>query len=243
MIGSLAVLLTCCGGSTTGAKSTTSPAPRVITAQEASVLASVLHRNLEAAGARFTASAAIDGAPVRLDGTVSWADHAGTAMLRVGSVAPYEVRWTADAVFRALPGLPERLASRGRPDVRWVVLPAEPTGRRLDVVISLLLGLAATTPDNPVNLQRQPDVQALGENAIDGRAVHVFRKGRIELWIDKHDSMLRRAMAQLAFTDSALQIDVSGFGPQPFAIPPTDEIVDGREIPDVYRELTQLSVI
>lgn len=237
-----ALLVAACGGGTESIRAPVSPA-RALTAGEAGLLAGVLARNLDAAGAHFTASATIDGAPVRLEGVVNWARHAGAASLRVGSIPPYEVRWTADAVFRALPGLAERMASRGRPGVRWVVLPADPKSRRLDVVIGLLVGLAATTADNPVNLQRQSDVRALGERTVDGHLVDVFRKGRIELWVDRQDAMLRRAVAQLAFTESGLQIDVSDFGPRPLTVPDQEQIVDGREIPEIYRDLTQLSVI
>jgi hypothetical protein len=214
-----------------------------VTATEAGILADVLHRNLESGGAHFEATAMIDGAAVSLRGVVSWTAHAGSAALQVGSIPPYEVRWTADAVFRAVPGLAERMAAAGHPGVRWVVLPADPQGRRLDVVIGLLVGLASTTPDNPVNMQQQPDVEWLRSGTVDGDEVDVFRKGRIELSIARSDAMLRRLLAQLAFTDGPLQVDVSDFGSQPFAIPPSDEIIDGRQIPDVYAELTQLSVI
>ncbi len=217
--------------------------PRPVTAEEAGVLADVLHRNLDAGGAQFDAVATVGGAPVRLQGIVSWTDHAGSAALSVGSLPPYEVRWTADAVFRALPGLSERMAALGRPGVGWVVRPADPQGTRLDVVIGLVVGLAATTHDNPVSLQQQAEVQWLRSETAGEGAIDVYRKGRLELSIGRADSMLRRVVAQLAFTDGHLRIDLTAFGPQPFALPPQVEIVDGREIPAVYSELTQLAVI
>ncbi|MEA2900381.1 MAG: hypothetical protein QOH36_268 [Actinomycetota bacterium] len=240
-VGMVAAVLVGCGGGSD--RPAARSEPRAVTTREAGVLADVLHRNFQAGGAHFVATATIDGAPVRLDGAVSWADHAGSGFLSVGAVSPYEVRWTADAVFRALPGLPERMAAQGRPAVRWVVFPADPQNTRLDVVIALLVGLAATTSDNPVNVQQQSDVQWLGADTVDTEGVDVFRKGRIELYVARSDSMLRRVLAQLAFTDDRLRVDVTGFGPQPFAIPPAEQIVDGRDIPEIYAELTQLSVI
>jgi hypothetical protein len=217
--------------------------PRAVTSREAGVLADVLHRNFEAGGAHFDATASIGGAPIRFQGVVNWGDHAGSGFLGIGSLPPYEVRWTADAVFRAVPGLPERMAAQGRPGVRWVVLPADPQNTRLDVVIAVLVGLASTTPDNPVNVQQQADVQWLGSETVGTDQVDVFRKGRIELYVARTDSMLRRVLAPLAFTDEQLRVDVTGFGPQPFAIPPEEQVVDGRNIPEIYTELTQLSAI
>ena len=199
--------------------------------------------NFQAEGAQFLATATIDGAPIRLDGAVNWADHAGSGFLSVGSCL--SLRGPLDG-GRRLPGPARPPRADGRPGATPGSLgrapgrpPEHPPRRGHRPPGRPGLDLA----DNPVNLQQQADVQWLGSDTVDTDEVDVFRKGRIELYVARANSMLRRVLAELAFTDDRLRVDVSDFGPQPFAIPPAEEIVDGRDIPEIYAELTQLSVI
>jgi hypothetical protein len=230
-------------GEPDGSRSGSAATGRPLSSDEAQLLADTLTRNLEGGGASFTAAFTVDGGDVEVTGDVDWAGHAGAAQVRIGAAPPYEVRWTADAVLQALPGTRERLTALGRPGVEWFVHPADPAGRRLDALVAVLIGLAATTPDNPVNLRQRDDVDVLGSATVDGQPVVRIRSGDLVLWIGRGDGRLRRLEAPLAFVDGPARIDLRDPRPVTVELPARATVAEAEAFPDVYAELTSVGVL
>lgn len=230
------------GGAAADPPSTTDPG-RSPTPAEAGLLAGALAEDLEAGGADFDVELRVQGAEVRVTGSVDWAGHAGTGAVTFGDAPPYDVVWTTDAVLQALPGIEERMAAEGRPGVRWVVHPAEPDQRRLDSVVAIVTGLASTTPDNPVNLEQLADVALLGAGEVDGVATTTFRSGDLVLSVGTDDGLLHRLVAPIAFADEPVTFTFTRHGPVAVPLPATTEVVDVAEVPELYDELTAVGVL
>lgn len=212
-------------------------AERALDAEEAGLLAGALFENLQDEGAAFEVTFEVSGTNVLFTGSIDWVNHAGTGQVAYGDAPPYDVVWTDDAVLERLPGLAERV--RG---ADWVVRRPDPSQYRLDTVISILVGLASTTPDNPVNLQQQDDVRFLKNDKVSGDDVLVMRSGGVEFWIDDRGDV-RRVDAPIRFTDDGARIDLHDRGAVDVELPARNDVVDVVEIPGDYAELTQLGVL
>jgi hypothetical protein len=194
--------------------------PRPLDDEEASALSQVLVRNLDAAGASFTADVPFGpGSRLELRGDVDWVEHHGSATLTTFRDADgdgtaeltdevNEVAWTDDAVA---------LRPQGG---AWTTRPADPAGIPLDQVIALIVASAGDQRDNPL-LVAQSDASWIRADEVGDVAVDVIDGGgRIDYWIGD-DGLLHRLDAEIAGFDGVTSIVFEGHGSRTIELPAT----------------------
>ncbi|HMQ24347.1 MAG TPA: hypothetical protein PKA98_00035 [Acidimicrobiales bacterium] len=230
------VAFSACGGSGGNESSTTTsrPAGVALTERESVLVAQMLFRNYQSGGA--TVAAAVDYTPqlrVAVAGQVDWQPHAGdlTVTSTFADGRPQQVQrvvFTEDAVYTELS--PERsaaLADQGQPGVRWTVRAPDVEGRPLDQVIELLVGLAATRPDNP-QLVLQGGIRFDRRERVDGQTAIVFSNTAqgSSYWVIPGSGDLVRFQGTLAGFSGPISIDLGDRGPREVEIPAEGEVVD-----------------
>ena len=157
------------------AQETTPPAaPRVVTAQEAQLLATTRFRNFDAGSRSVTATIPVRGQQVRVDGFIDYATHTGYATASGPDFPPQLLRWNlrvvavhaAAAGQTSAPTLP-------MPKDGWQTRNLDPTRSSLDTVLLVVANLGLDRPENPLLLQ-QGGALWLSEQDLAGRRLTVF---------------------------------------------------------------------
>lgn len=201
-----------------------------LTLAQASLLAEVLHRNTEAGGATFvlTALDPLTGATVVLDGAVDWANGSGRASavgLSDADGVVSAVAWTRDSVAEQRPGWAERLepvsAGGGDPAAAFWLRGVDQTQFSVDRFISVVVGLAASRPDNAQLVLQKPEAAFVRDDVLRGVAVEVLRfSERTVLWIDPSSGELLRFEGNDHVGSAPVVVDVIERGPARIELPP-----------------------
>ncbi|CCG05828.1 hypothetical protein [Blastococcus saxobsidens] len=233
--GLAAVLLSGCG-------SEERRAGEPITAEDAAVLAELLHHNHEEGGADFVATVPFsEDALLTLTGEIDFRRGAGQAQA-VTTVDEEEVDtrtlffdrdglWTGD-----LPGLTEALAGDGAPAASYLrrPLPAgTPESPLIDVVVQALQNLTAETADEPETFLAGP-YRWQGDQAIDGRPTTVYRlrEGRT-VAVDDVDATLVQYRSPLRDGGPELTITLADHGDRRLALPTEEETAAAADHPGI----------
>ena len=229
-----------CSGTTDGSPGastgTTAVAERKLTEEQRVTFSRVLQRNFEGKGA--TIDVRIPSSAVSMRVEMDWATTTGHGTID-NNGSPAEVYWTdLEVLDGTVDGLTEEMAKAGRPGVRFVSRQLDPTYSILDSVTSLLNALASETRENPVALQDQ-DLAYQGTRDLDGKAVDVYRFGRRVTYLVEPDTgLLAGVDATFATFNGVVEVRIRDRGDQAVRGPKTAEVVAGRDIPDLYKQLT-----
>lgn len=200
----------------------TKSSERALTTHEAALLAEVLVKNYRSGGAFFSV-ATLDrpgGSTVRLEGRLDWVNHLGeaTVSVDVGS-APSVVGWRRDVVLERWPDADEVLLGMGTPEFPVIARPPN-TQRRLDQIISVLVGLAGERPDNAQLVLQTEGSAFVREDELRGVPVVVMRYGTRNIyWLDAATGDMLRFEARSAEGDLPIVIDIFERGSETIEFP------------------------
>ena len=187
-----------CSSDDGGNAATTAPsadAGRALTQSEAELLAGALFKNFDVGGATFDLAATFrtSGDSISLRGSIDWKNHIGSAVVTaVGAEAAVtEVYWNTSDVLERRTGLEAALTAAGHPGATFVDRTPDPTGRELDGLLGLLIGLAAKQRDNPQLVQQSGSARYLRDDVVGDRPVSVFSYDSSVFWIDATGSIAR----------------------------------------------------
>ena len=158
-----------------GAQEATPPAgPRVVTTQEAQLLATTRFRNFDAGSRSVTATIPVRGQQVHVDGVIDYATHTGYATASGPDFPPQLLRWNLGviAVHAAVAGQTSA-PTLPMPKDGWQTRNLDPTRSSLDTVLLVIADLGLDRPENPLLLQ-QDGALWLGEQDLAGRRLTVF---------------------------------------------------------------------
>jgi len=217
--------------------------PRPLNIAEASLMAEVLFHNYEDGGATFEATASLgpDRGEFSLRGDVDWIGIEGMAeVLRSTGDAPITaVAWRQDQVAERRPALDTVLVGRVANQSTPVIVRApDPTGRRLDQVIAVIVGLAAPQRDNAQLIAQAEGSTFLRHDSLRGRDTIVVRYGqRSVYWIDEITGRLLRFEGTDSSGRSPLIVDLIDHGPRTIEWPERVEAIEATTIADLYSDL------
>ncbi|TFV43776.1 hypothetical protein [Blastococcus sp. TF02A-35] len=236
--GTAALVVLALAGCSTDERSPGEP----ITADEAEVLAELLHRNHEEGGADFVVTVPFgDDALLTLTGEVDFRRGAGRA--QAVTVADDEERDTRTLFFDRdelwagdVPGLPEALAADGAREAVYLrrSLPVDPEDPELlDVLVEMLLNLAQPEADDPELFLDGP-YRWHAEQPIDGRPTTVYRlrEGRT-VAVDAGDQTLVQYRATLPDSGLDVTLTLAEHGTRRVALPSDDEAAAAADHPAV----------
>jgi len=152
--------------------------PQVLTAEQATRLASARLRNLQRGSVAFEARMVLDGRQVLLTGAVDWRRHLGSAVVEPvdATVAggSGSLQWGFGTVARH-DGVVEAARGGGGelPGDGWRREPIDATTSTLDALLLVLLNLGADRPENP-QLLAQSDARFIGVDEVDGEPAEAF---------------------------------------------------------------------
>jgi hypothetical protein len=149
-----------------------------VTDGEATMLAGLLQRNLDEGGADFVVTAPFgEGSVLTLTGEVDFRDGVGRAQAVTSADGAEEVRtvfFTRDTLwFGDVPGVAEALAESGAVYLSRPVVAAADEPALVDVLVTVLLGLAADADDEPAAFL-DGGYSWEGRRSIDGRPTDLF---------------------------------------------------------------------
>ena len=220
-----------------------------VTATEADVLAQLLHRNFGKGGADFVVTAPFgEDALLTLTGDVDFRHSVGRAevVTSFGDGRPEDTRtvhFTArDLWFSDVAGLPAALADDGAPEAAHLRRPMAATDGSgapplLDVVLEMVLNLAARTADDP-RAFLDGGCTWEGQRSIDSRLAALFRlpEGRT-VAVGAVDDLLTQFGATLTPEELEVTVTLSDHGSRRVDLPPDAETVDAADHPDVAGRL------
>lgn len=231
----------------------TGPADRVpgspVTADEAKVLAGLLHQDLVQGGADFTETAPYaEGTVLTLTGTVDFTHSRGRAqaVTTYSNGQPTETRtvfftdstlWMGD-----VPTLGQALASAGLPPAQYVRRPlatdsSSATPALIDVAAELVLRLSAPKADDPRAFQTDQYTWH-GQRSINGRlaAQYTLASGA-EVAVAASDKSLLQYVAPLPGQGFSVTITLPAHGPRTIDLPADQQTVDLTAHPQVASAL------
>jgi len=210
---------------------------RQLTQAEAELLAGALFKNFDVGGATFdlTATFRASGDSISLRGSIDWKKHIGSAVVTaVGAEAAVtEVYWNTSDVLEHRDGLDAALAAAGHPEANFVDRPPDPTGRELDGLLGLLIGLASKQRDNPQLVQQSGTARYLRADVVGDRPVTVFRYDSSVFWVDGTGSIARYD-GVTSDGDRPVTIEFSALAAQDIPGPPADSVVPYESVADAY---------
>jgi len=210
---------------------------RPLTQPEAELLAGALFKNYDIGGATFDLAATFrtSGDSISLRGSIDWKNHVGSAAVTaVGAEAGVtEVYWNASDVLEHRDGLDAALAAAGHPGASFVDRPPDPTGRGLDGLLGLLIGLASKQRDNPQLVQQSAAARFLRTDVVGDRSVTVFRYDSSVFWIDATGSIARYD-GVTNDGNRPVTIEFSPLAAQDIPGPPADSVVPYESVAAAY---------
>ena len=254
----ISALITGCGGSgrpspITAAPTVVTTAPRgtVLTTAQAVRLSRAFFNNYDGGGAHAVVDVPFGRATsIRIDALVDWKTHTGQGRIITtftdGRPQRTQPLWwflpndlTKGVIVTEQDGLPEAMAQADRTGIRYLSRPVSEKSA-LDLVVRFLDKMSADRAENPV-LLRQADVGFLAAEEVAGVLCDRVRFGSrgTEYWIAAADGRLRRVSARLAGLTKPTEFLLDDHGPQTITAPLDAEVVDARDIPDVYNRLLQ----
>ncbi|WP_166868766.1 hypothetical protein [Salinibacterium sp. ZJ70] len=205
---------------------------RPVSSQEAELLATTRFLNFDQGGVRFSTQLPVDGSALTLTGWVDHAAHVGYAAV-TGDFPAQAMLWTGDTVgIRASEpdgeGLPV-LPIPALDDLAWQSRALDAAASDLDRMLTVLLGLGADRPDNPLLLQ-QSGALWLRDDEVGGEPVTVFAAppsdepiaagttvsadtSPLRLWVGA-DGRLRQAELRISGEWARIALDPSAEIPQ-----------------------------
>jgi hypothetical protein len=222
--------------------STTSETERPVNIDEASILADVLWRNHEAGGAHFrlVAKSGTAEGDIAIEGDIDWVKHLGYGRVAGGS-QPHpvnEVWWDAHSVAEWRPSLENEVRKLIPTAMNPVLLrdPEQET-RRLDQLLSIIVGLSASIPENAQLIFQKADTSFLRTDVLRNRPVLVFRYGKKTIyWIDEKEKTLLRFEGNTSTGKYPIIIDFQDFGTKVLSFPRAASVVKVSE----HKELSAL---
>ncbi len=238
------------GGSSSTTAAVAAGAP--LSPDQANRLAGALFNDFDLGGADLLVTAPI--APTitaTMRGAIDWKNIVGHVSLQLAGTGAGVTRgappttgstldlwWTSAAVIEQRPGLPEAMVANGLPALHHVRRPPRPTTSPADRLLGIITGLAAPQRDNPLLLIQERKGAFLRTDHAAGVAVEVFSYGATKrLWVGVDDGLLYRFELDVKDYAGPVVIDVRAHGPHDIPLPPSNDIVDVREIPEIYAAL------
>ena len=237
----LLVLTGCMITSLVSCGSSSKQLTRPLTQQEAANLAQSINLNYVEGGAKFTISTVIapgQGA-LQVSGAIDWKNHIGNARVSadVSSSTLTGIAWLRNIVAERRPSFDNQLLKFGA--AQPVAIVRKPNmNRRIDQVISIIMGLAAEQPENSQLILQKPGSVFLRDGALRGVEVQVLRYGeRNVYWIAKDTGRLIRFEGSNELGNQPIVIDLSEHGPQDVSFP-AKEFWIAAEADDEVMQLT-----
>lgn len=175
------VVSTSCAGTGTG--------ERELSREEAARLAEVTYLNHRRGAAQFEVAtlADLNGTQLALSGVVDWSNTRGSAKVshsQAGGTLT-ELSWRANVVFERRPTHDALLQSLGAASSPYFGRAID-MRRRVDQVVSIIMGLAATQPENAILIQQKPGTKFIRSDTLRGKDVDVLRYGtRSIYWVER----------------------------------------------------------
>lgn len=230
------LLVTGCGGNDPNADRS---AGDEITADEAQVLADVLHRNVEKGGADVTVTAQYaEEALLTMTGSIDFTTKTGTldttTVFETGQ--PEEVRtiyFSSDRlVIGNVPGLTDAMSAAGREGVQYLRSDLNQQGRLVDNIVGMLIRLTADEADDPDNLLAAGYTWE-GAGRIDSVLTNTFSHGAASISIGVEDDLLYQFTAPPPDNTFPVQITLGNHSPHEIAFPPEEQIADAAAYPEI----------
>lgn len=220
-----------------------------VTADEAKVLAELLHRDFEKGGADFVLTAPYaEGTVLTLTGEVDFRRSIGRAqaVTKYSDGRPDDSRtmfFTPQQIwFGDVPGLTEALRAAKGPAATWIRRPVATTNGQgsaslVDVLCQLVLNLSARAGDDP-RAFTQGGYTWQGQRSIDSRLASVFRlKGGQTVAVSAADQTLLQYVTPLHGQNFEVTITLSDHGQRSIELPAANETVDAGDYPKVVEQL------
>ena len=214
---------------------------RPLTQQEAANLAQSLHLNYVKGGAAFTVSTVIapgQGA-LQVSGAIDWKNHIGNASVSAdeSNSTLTGIAWLSKIVAERRPSFDNQLLKFGAAQPLAIVRKPN-MNRRIDQVISIIMGLAAEQPENSQLILQKPGSVFLRDDALRGVDVQVLRYGKRNVfWIAEDTGLLLRFEGSNELGNQPILIDFREHGPQDVSFPAKKYWVDA-ESDDEIMQLT-----
>ena len=225
-----------------------------VTAQEARVLAGLLHSNAELGGADFVVTAPYAEAVLTLTGTIDFEESVGRA--EAVTTFPDErtddvrtVFFTADDLWTGdLPALEAALDAADAGNATYLRRPLaagddEPEGDQpedgpllIDVLARILLGLAAPSADDPQAFL-DGEYTWQGQQSIDGRLAWVFGLPIGTVAVGAGDDLLMQYAAPLAGEAVDVTVTLTRHGRRGVDLPSDKETESVADHPEIAEDL------
>ena len=229
---SLVLVMSVSACSTNGKKN----AERPLTQQEASTLAQASFLNYDEGGALFDVTTVTEpnGPQLQLRGMVDWKTHSGSAnvIANVPRSSLRSVWWQKDAMYERRPSLDPAIESVT--GVRQPVLIRKPdiSGRRLDQVVSVVVGLASQQAENAQLILQTSGSAYMRKDELRGRSVDVMRYGQRSIfWIDSESGHMMRFEGANKLGNQPILVDIVKHDEVTIQFPPKASwvVVEGNE--------------
>ena len=223
--------LVSCGGD--GAKE------KPLSEKQVQLISNVLYRNHAAGGITFMLSTPREtgGGTVTMQGEVDFENLLGHAVV-LGGANPNpvnEVFWGRNVVLERRPMLDVVLTEKGFPTARYVARPVDVESRRLDVLISTLMGMGMEQPENAVLIRQKEGSAHVRDDELRGTKVEVLRYGdRLTMWIDPLTGDLMRFEGTNSRRTFPIIIDILRIGKVRIADPLQAEVIDAAQLGDDF---------
>ncbi|MEI4271629.1 hypothetical protein TEK04_07820 [Klenkia sp. LSe6-5] len=245
----LALAVTVLAGCSDGSAAADREPGDPVTSEEADTLAGLLHRNVTEGGADVTVTAPYaEGAVLTLTGEVDFASGTGRAQaVTTGSTGQATESRTlfftdTDLWYGDVPGLTEALAAAGRPGATYLERPLSPlqaggTASLVDVLVQLVLNLAAPADDDPrAILERGYTWQ--GQRTVDGQLASVYRTGSgATVVVSAEDELLLQYVTRLPDQTFDVTITLGDHGSRTITLPDDAETALVADYPQIADEL------
>lgn len=233
VIAGLVGIVGSCGGESTKEKP--------FTEEQVQLVANAFFRNHDAKGISFTLSTPGEGGAGTLviQGDVDFVKLIGGARV-IGGSNPHPVTrvfWAGSTVVEGRPTLRGSLDALGYTGVNYVAREIDLKARRLDVLLSAVMGMGMEQPENAVLVRQKEGSAHLRDDELRGTKVQVLRYGdRLALWIDPVTGDLLRFEGTNAARTFPIIIDILSKGPRSIDGPLKSEVVDATKLGESYAE-------
>jgi hypothetical protein len=233
----VSVSLVACGGSEKP-KST----ERLLTLDEATLLASVQFDNYEDRGAAFQVATAFlaTNDTLTLQGVVDWERHVGyaVAVAKGAEDGITEVYWTDNVVLERRPAADPILTGMGYEGVRYFARKPEPDKRLLDRALAIVLSLASSQRENPQLILQKVGSAFLRTDTLRDTAATVLRFGERNLyWLDSGTNRMLRFEGNAAGGGAPTVVDIFARGAQPITFPAESTAIAVESMQELYDAL------
>lgn len=217
-----------------------------LTEAQVQLIANAFYRNHTAGGIVFALStpSTTGNGTIAIEGVVDFVKVAGRARV-VGGAAPHPVTgviWGGQSVLEYRPTLRPSLDSLGFPDAQYVARQIDMKARRLDVLLSSIMGMGADQPENAVLVRQREGSAFLRNDELRGTKVEVLRYGdRLIFWVDPVTGDVLRFEGTNTARTFPIVIDFLGKGPQTVEMPFAAQVVEADKLGTAFVDLAPQS--